>query len=214
MTLFRVLLLVVALTSVLAATPTSRPAGQEAKKPPRQVAVTLLRPITEVRGVQWQREADGKPWLSTGVEETCDVKVQLPDGTVYPIRTRPRLVLSQTDGECVTDVTVPPDEPPVSMRENVKRLEARLKGWGLTPKESLKEEMSKWAERDLPPGRGYNTLRGHMDICKHIALMVEIHSAGDIGWVVVITFGADLEARRRLRDEAAGEPLSQETHEK
>ncbi len=200
MTLYRVLLLVGALTSVLVAAPTSRPADQGAEKPLRQVTVTLLRPITEVRGVQWQREADGKPWLSTGVEETCDVKVQMPDGTVYPIRTRPRLVLSRTFDDLVTDVTVPPDEQPVSMRENVRRLEDRLQAWGLTPKESLKDKMADWAKRDLPPGRSYNILRGHMDISKHISLWVEIHSAGDIGWVIVITFAADQESRRYAKD--------------
>ena len=202
-------LISIALVCLVAAAPASRPTSREVKNPARQVAVTLLRPITEVRGVQWQREADGKPWLSTGVEETCDVKVQLPDGTVYPIRTRPRLVLSRTFDDLVTDVIVPPDEPPVSMRENVERLEARLKAWGLTPQESLKQKMSEWAKRDLPPGCGYNILRGSMDVSKHVSLWVEILSAGDKEWVVVITFAADPESRRYAKDKPIGEPLPQ-----
>src|SRR5689334_22135605 len=61
----------------------------------RHVEVTLLGRIADLKGIRWQGDTGNGLALSAGVEEPCEVSVQLPSGKHLVIRTRPILVVSR-----------------------------------------------------------------------------------------------------------------------
>ncbi len=119
----------------------------------RQVDVTLLGPLSSIKGLVWPRNPAAHPALSLSVwiEGPCALTVHLAHGRVIKARARSILIISRgqlrdDDSDVVEEIDIPLDgkEGEGPLAEKARRAEALMAEWGAIPNDHMKAELKEF----------------------------------------------------------------------
>lgn len=134
--------------------PATRPTTGPAKEEPvtlRQVEVTILGKVSDIKGLQWPDDPQGR-WRSRSVDEPCDLTIRLPGGKVLKMRTRPVLIVTREE-DTVVSVAAPPPGQAGPLAEKARQMEELVATWGAVPNERMQASLNEF-KRVKPPMLG------------------------------------------------------------
>jgi hypothetical protein len=174
--------------------------AQGRRSPPRPVSVRLLGSVSEIKGVTVPPRilTPGGSRFFT-IEGPAEIAVTLPGGKVISLPVKLAMINTEVDiktkSAIVVDVELLPLPKSVPYREAVAEVHKRLREMGFTPDEAMRRRMATW-----PDDSGHAAYRAAMDINADYGIRIDVRSVSDDAWIVVFTFEADIDARRKLWD--------------
>lgn len=202
----------VLLLFVIAGRDGSSPATGAPPAEPAPITITLLRPLSDIRGIEVPEAVASGRRTVFQIKRPSIISLALPDGREFSVAAK--TVLVNAKGGVVVDVDVLPLAKSVPYKDAVAALHQLLGALKIEPDDRMKEKMNReWPDDAQPfdpvkrPGFYPHNYRTGMQLSDDASLMVKLRSA-EGGWFLVLTFHASGPKRRALSRHPATQPTS------
>jgi len=184
------------------AAPATRPAQTQPEA--RRVELTLLGKTSDIKGLKWPvaKSSFDIFFSSVWIEEPCDLTLHLPGGRTLNVRTRPVLIVSQSEGFVVTVQFPPAESKPAWLSDHADEMAKLLGAWHAIPSKHMLALIDDY-KKTGPPGPNDPVFFGGIErvggakLDDHAGLLFELSSVGG-KWSMTAVIGAEGPDRDRI----------------